>query len=86
MLLQVPPAHADEVIAAAGSKGARVEVIGEVTADDKAIFEYNGETVAVIPNKPSAEIMSELEAFKAERQHPPAVMSAHYLYRQVNMP
>lgn len=62
MLLQVPPAHADEVIAAAGSKGARVEVIGEVTADDKAIFEYNGETVAVIPNKPSAEIMSELES------------------------
>lgn len=60
MLLQVPPEHVNEVVEAARSKNASVEVIGEVTADDKAIFEYAGENVAVIPNKPSEEVMEEL--------------------------
>ncbi|NLZ28331.1 MAG: phosphoribosylformylglycinamidine synthase [Firmicutes bacterium] len=61
MLLQVPPGRADEVIAAARSKGARVEAIGEVTDSDRSTFTCNGETIAVIPNKPPAEVMSELE-------------------------
>jgi len=44
-----------EVIKAIKSKTDNVAVIGEVTSDDKEIFEYNGEVIATIPNTPSKE-------------------------------
>jgi len=39
-------------------------VIGEITDDDKEIFEYQGQTVAVIPNKPSEAVLQELRKGK----------------------
>lgn len=36
-------------------------IIGEITDDDKEIFEYGGKTVAIIPNRPSGEQMAALE-------------------------
>ena len=60
-LLQVNPAHADEVLAAIRGAGAIATAIGEITATSEATFTYKGETVAVIPSKPSAEDLAELE-------------------------
>lgn len=39
-------------------------VIGEVTSDEKEVFEYNGEVAAVIPNKPSKETLQALRSGK----------------------
>ena len=61
MLLQVPPEAVDEVLGAARSKGAKAEMVGEVTSAPETVFEFNGEVVAVIPNKPSEEMLKELE-------------------------
>jgi len=54
-VVHVAPESVDEVIKAIKSKTDNVAVIGEVTSDDKEIFEYNGEVIATIPNTPSKE-------------------------------
>jgi len=59
-IVHVAPESVDEVLEAIKSKTGNVAVIGEVTSDDKEIFEYNGEVIATIPNNPSKEIMDEL--------------------------
>ena len=59
-IVHVAPESVDEVLKAIKSKTGNVAVIGEVTSDDKEIFEYNGEVIATIPNNPSKEIMDEL--------------------------
>lgn len=53
MALQVGPEDIATVISAIESESLNVAIIGEITADDKEVFEYNGQPVAVIPNKPS---------------------------------
>ena len=35
-------------------------MIGEITNDDKEVFEYRWQTVATIPNRPSKEILESL--------------------------
>ncbi len=54
-VVHVAPESVDEVIKAIKSKTDNVAVIGEVTSDDKEVFEYNGEVIATIPNTPSKE-------------------------------
>jgi len=61
MILQVEPKDVEEVITAIQSKGAKTAMIGEITDDNKEIFEYKGETVAVIPNEPSEVVLKELK-------------------------
>ena len=51
----------DEVLTTIRSKGAKAEVIGEITDDNKQVFEYKGKTIAVIPNHPSEADLEELE-------------------------
>jgi len=58
--VQVAPEHAEQVLAAVQSNGKKAAIIGEITDDDKEIFEYNGKTVAVIPNEPSKDVLEEL--------------------------
>lgn len=53
MLLQVAPEDVDTVISAIQTQAMEPAIIGEITADDNEVFKYNGETIAVIPNKPS---------------------------------
>lgn len=60
MLLQVAPSDVDEVLAAIRSKQGLAAVIGEITNDNQNIFGYNGQTIAVIPNEPSAELLQQL--------------------------
>lgn len=62
MLLQVEPAHVDEVLAAIRAQNGATAVIGEITAQNYSIFEYEGKTVANIPNKPTSEQMQELQS------------------------
>ena len=61
MVLQVSPADADEIMAAIQSKNGIAAIIGEITNDDKEVFEYGGQTVASVPNKPSKEILGGLK-------------------------
>ena len=61
MLLQVSPADADEIMAAIQSKNGIAAMIGEITNDDKEVFEYGGQTLAAIPNKPAKEILESLK-------------------------
>lgn len=58
--VQVAPEHAEHVLVAIQSNGKKAAIIGEITDDDKEIFEYNGKTVAVIPNEPSKDVLEEL--------------------------
>ena len=58
--IQVAPEHAEHVLAVIQSNGKKAAIIGEITDDDKEIFEYNGKTVAVIPNEPSKDVLEEL--------------------------
>jgi phosphoribosylformylglycinamidine synthase subunit PurL len=60
-LVQVAPESVNEVLGAIRSKTDNVAVIGEITSDDKEVFEYNGEVVAVIPNTPSPETLEVLK-------------------------
>ena len=60
MLVQVNPKDVDEVLAAIRSQNAKATVIGEITDDDKSVFTYNGQTIAVIPSRPSEEDLEEL--------------------------
>lgn len=62
MLLQVEPQHVEEVLTAIRAKNGIAAVIGEITDKDHCVFEYKGQTVATIPNKPSAQQMQELLA------------------------
>ena len=61
MVLQVSSADADEIMAAIQSKNGIAAMIGEITNDDKEVFEYRGQTIATIPNKPSKEILQNLK-------------------------
>lgn len=60
MVLQVPTPDVGEVMEAIRSKRGRAAVIGEINWDDKEVFEHAGQTVAVIPNKPSKKILESL--------------------------
>ena len=62
MAVQVEEKDIDEVLTAIRSKGPKAEVIGEITDDNKQIFEYKGKTIAVIPNRPSETDLGELMA------------------------
>ncbi|MCJ7769769.1 MAG: AIR synthase-related protein [Dehalococcoidales bacterium] len=64
MVLQVSSANADEIMAAIQSKNATAAIIGEITNDDKEVFEYQGQTVATISNRPSKEILESLKGGK----------------------
>lgn len=44
MALQVSPVDVDEVIAAIQSKNGITAIIGEITNDDKEVFEYRGQS------------------------------------------
>jgi len=61
MVLQVSPADADDIMAAIRSKNCIAAVIGEINNDNKEVFEYRGQTIAVIPNEPSNEILESLK-------------------------
>jgi len=61
MTLQVSPEDVDEVMKAIQSKNGIATVIGEITDDNKEIFEYNGKIIATIPNEPPEEILEELK-------------------------
>lgn len=58
--VQVEEINVDEVLTTVRSKGAKAEVIGEITDDDRQVFEYNGRTIAVVPNNPSEADLLEL--------------------------
>ena len=60
MAIQVEEKDVDEILTAIRSKKAKAEVIGEITDDDKQVFEYKGKTIAVIPNHPSEVDLAEL--------------------------
>lgn len=57
MVVQVPKKDVNLILKVVRAKGAKAAHIGEINDDDKEVFEYKGKTVAVIPNKPSAEDM-----------------------------
>ena len=59
-LLQVSPEFAGEVLDAVRRRTGNAAVIGEIREDDKEVFRYGGETVAVIPNRPSEDMLKEL--------------------------
>jgi phosphoribosylformylglycinamidine synthase subunit PurL len=59
-LVQVSPESVDEVVAAIRAKTEHVAVIGEITDDDKEVFEYDGRVIATIPNRPSQETLEAL--------------------------
>jgi len=61
MAIQMEEKDVDEVLTTIRSKGAKAEVIGEITDDNKQVFEYKGKTIAVIPNHPSEADLEELE-------------------------
>ena len=60
MMLQVKPEDVDEVLSAANTGNTQAKVIGEITNDDHAVFQYEGHNIATIPNNPSPEMMQEL--------------------------
>jgi len=59
-IVQVSPGSVDEVVDAIKTKTDNVAIIGEITDDDKEIFEYNGDIIATIPNSPSKETIAAL--------------------------
>jgi len=61
-IVHVSPESADMVVKAIRTKTNNVAVIGEVTADDKEVFRYDGQMVATIPNRPSKELMQALRS------------------------
>ena len=66
MVLQVSPADVDEVMTAIQSQNGVAAVIGKITDDNEEVFEYQGETIATIPNEPSSDI---LESLKGTTDH-----------------
>jgi phosphoribosylformylglycinamidine (FGAM) synthase-like enzyme len=63
-VVHVTPESADKVLKTIRSKYEYAEIIGEVTSDDKEVFEYNGKVIAAIPNKPSKEMLATLKSGK----------------------
>jgi len=63
-VVQVAPSSVNEVLKAVRIKTDNVAVIGEITSDDKEVFEYKGEVIATIPNKPSKETLEALRSGK----------------------
>ena len=61
MVLQVSPAHVDEVMVAIRSRNGVAAVIGEINNDNKEVFEYRGQIIATIPNQPSKEVLDGLK-------------------------
>lgn len=60
-IVQVAPESVDDVLRAVRAVTDNVAIIGEIAADDKEIFEYNGDVIATIPNKPSQEMLEKLK-------------------------
>ena len=60
MAVQTEEKDVDEVLAAIRSRGPKAEVIGEINDDSKQVFEYQGKTIAVIPNRPTEADLEEL--------------------------
>ena len=63
-VVQVAPSSVNEVLKAVRTKTDNVAVIGEITSDDNEVFEYKGEVIATIPNKPSKETLEALRSGK----------------------
>lgn len=59
-LVQVSPESVDTVVQAIRSKTDNVAVIGEITDGDRQVFDYAGERIAEIPNRPSEETLEAL--------------------------
>jgi len=62
--VQVAPESVDEVLKAIRTKTENTAIIGEITKDDEEVFVYNEEIIAVIPNKPSEEVLNILKSGK----------------------
>jgi len=60
MMLHVLPEDVEEVLGIARSHGAKAEVIGEITGEDKSVFVYGDQSVATIPNHPDPEVLKKL--------------------------
>ena len=60
MAVQVEAENVDEILEIVRSKGVKAEVIAEITDENKQVFEYEGKTIAVIPNQPSEADIEEL--------------------------
>ena len=61
MVIQVAPTDVVEVMETIRSKEGIAAVIGEINESGKEAFEYKGQTIATIPNKPPEEILAELK-------------------------
>ena len=62
MLFHVEPQDEEEVLQVIREAGVPAEVIGEITAEAKEVFKYDGEKIAEIPNEPTPEMMEELRS------------------------
>lgn len=62
MLLHVEPGDVDDILQLLRGKGVSAEVIGKITDGDKEIFKYEGTIIAEIPNKPTPEMIKELNS------------------------
>lgn len=60
MAVQVEGKDTGKVLAAVKSKRVKAAVIGRTNDDDKQVFKYKGRTIAVIPNKPTQDMLKEL--------------------------
>ncbi len=60
-IFQVNRNDVRKVLIIVREKGATAQVIGEITNDDKQIFRYCDDVVAVIPNNPSPESLDDLK-------------------------
>ena len=61
MLIQVAPNDVEAAMDAIRSQNGVAAVIGEITGGDSEVFVHEGKTVAVIPNKPAAEVLAQLD-------------------------
>ncbi len=61
MAVQVAKKDVELLLKTIRAKKVRAEVIGEINNNNKEVFEYNGQTVAVIPNRPSQADLNELQ-------------------------
>lgn len=60
MLLQVAPEEVSHVLSIIHRYDGIANVIGEITNDDKEIFEYKGKVIATIPNRPDPAVLATL--------------------------
>ena len=61
MLIQVAPNDVEAAMDAIRSQNGVAAVIGEITGGDSEVFVHEGKTVAVIPNRPPAEVLAQLD-------------------------